>query len=68
MTMTKSMGGMSFKDLEVFNIALLGKQAWRMITKPDALWVKVLKGIYFYDKSVLGARKRQELHGLGVAC
>ena len=57
MTMTKSMGGMGFKDLKVFNTALLGKQAWRMISEPEALWVKIIKGIYFHDKSVLDAKR-----------
>ena len=48
---------MGFKDVEVFNIALLGKQVWRMLTEPGAYWVKVLKGIYFHISSLMEARK-----------
>ena len=33
----KVAGGMGFRDLEVFNIALLGKHSWNMITNPDSL-------------------------------
>ncbi|KAG5527030.1 hypothetical protein RHGRI_028084 [Rhododendron griersonianum] len=51
----KSMGGMGFKDFESFNIALLAKQFWRMMNNPNALWVKVLKSLYFPKKSCMDA-------------
>ena len=37
----KEKGGLGFKDLEAFNIALLGKQLWRMITHPESLLARV---------------------------
>lgn len=43
----KDCDGLGFKDLVNFNKAMLGKQAWRFIQTPDALWCKVLKSIYF---------------------
>lgn len=47
LTCRKEEGGMGFKDLESMNQALLGKQAWRIIQNPQALWVQILKGLYF---------------------
>ena len=46
MTMAKSLGGLGFKDLEVFNLALLAKQSWRLVKEPEALWARVLRGIF----------------------
>lgn len=53
----KSMGGMGFKDFEYFNIALLAQQFWRLMTCPNTLWARVLKGLYFPNKSCLTAVK-----------
>ena len=40
---------MGFRDLKMFNLAMLGKQGWRLMTRPDSLCDKVLKGRYFHD-------------------
>ena len=37
MTMVKNIGDLGFKDLEVFNNALLSKQCWRIVMEPNAL-------------------------------
>ena len=43
----KVQGGMGFWNLEMFNLAMLGKHGWRMITNPESLCCRVLKGKYF---------------------
>ena len=43
----KSCGGMGFKKLKEFNMALLAKQGWRLQQGHDSLVYKVLKAKYF---------------------
>ncbi|KAH9718961.1 reverse transcriptase domain-containing protein [Citrus sinensis] len=51
----KGHGGLGFKQLHSFNIALLGKQVWHILTRPESFMAKVLKARYFPRTSVLKA-------------
>ena len=45
-----SRGGLGMRDMELVNIAMLLKLAWRFIIDPRALWVRVLSSKYLrYD-------------------
>ena len=63
LTQHKSVGGMGFRDLHLFNKAMLGKQGWRLITRLDSLCARVLKGRYFHDGNFLDStRKKHASH------
>ena len=50
---SKDSGGLGFRDIQAFNIAMLGKVAWRLVTKPDCLLARTLLGKYCYKGSFL---------------
>ncbi|KAM1019438.1 hypothetical protein ACFX13_041524 [Malus domestica] len=52
---SKSSGGLGFRSLHDFNVALLSKQYWQIINNPTAFWARILCGRYFP-------------RGLGVVC
>lgn len=45
--MKKEFGGMGFKHLHAFNLSMLGKKGWRLVTNQDTMVSKVLKAKYF---------------------
>ncbi|XP_027124141.1 uncharacterized mitochondrial protein AtMg00310-like [Coffea arabica] len=56
MTTDKNMGGLSFKELQGFNKALLGKQIWRLLTCPKLLMSKVMRTKYYPNESPLSCK------------
>ncbi|KAJ8755558.1 hypothetical protein K2173_022137 [Erythroxylum novogranatense] len=51
MSLPKKLGGLGFRRLHDFNLALLGKQGWNLITKPNTLVARVLKARYFSNST-----------------
>ncbi|XP_024196518.1 uncharacterized mitochondrial protein AtMg00310-like [Rosa chinensis] len=51
----KSEGGLGFRNMHFFNLALLAKQGWRLLTQLDSIIAKLLKAKYFPHCSFLEA-------------
>ena len=55
MCIPKNDGGMEFRDLHAFNLAMLAKQVWRLLSNPDTLCARVLRAKYYPDGNLLKA-------------
>lgn len=77
----KSNGGLGFRDMHDFNLALLGKQGWRLFTQPNSLVSRMYKARYYLKDSFLTAKiganpsyvwrsviETQEILKSGMAC
>lgn len=62
--MQKGMGGLGFKDFEAFNVALLARQFWCLLSSPNSLWARILKSLYFPGKSCMEAKRGSRPSGI----
>ena len=56
MCIPKDEGGLGFRDVKTFNLALLAKQGWRLQTCMNSLVHRVLKSHYFPNGGFLSAQ------------
>ena len=56
MCKSKLEGGMSFRNLQAFNLVMLAKQTWRILTIPNSLIARIYKAKYFPYSDILGAK------------
>lgn len=60
--------GLGFRDLEVFNLALLAKQGWHLLQSQGSLFASVFKAKYFpnsdFLSSVLGSKPSYVWHSI----
>nr|VDC76297.1 unnamed protein product [Brassica rapa] len=55
LTKPKELDGVGFKDIEAFNLGLLGKQLWRLVTKKTSLLAQIYKSRYYSKSDPLNA-------------
>jgi ribonuclease HI len=51
----KMKGGLGFRELESFNLAMLAKQGWRLLTNPESMVAQIMKAKYYPQHSFLEA-------------
>ncbi|KAJ0017107.1 hypothetical protein Pint_10781 [Pistacia integerrima] len=56
MKLSKSNGGLGFRDLELFNLAMLAKQGWRLLHYPNSFAARVLSVKYYPEGYFLEAK------------
>jgi hypothetical protein len=52
----KCEGGLGFRDLHIFNLAMLARQGWRLLQDLDSLCGRVLRAKYFPNGNILEAK------------
>jgi len=55
LTIHKNFGGLGFHNMEAFNLSMLGKQSWKLLSDSSSLLTRVLKAKYFPRRDFLDA-------------
>lgn len=55
MRVFKVQRGMSFRDLVIFNKAVLVKQCWRLLQNPNSLVARIFQAKYYPRSTILNA-------------
>lgn len=55
LTLPKNKGSMGFRDLTIFNIALLAKHVWKMMMNPNTLVAQMFKNRYYKHTDIMKA-------------
>jgi hypothetical protein len=50
--------GLGFRDLHLFNLAMLARQGWRFLQEPESLWAQVLRAKYYPDGDLLQSEEK----------
>ena len=56
MCKSKMNGGIGFRNLQAFNLAMLAKQGWRLISNPNSLVAQIYKARYYQRGDVFQAK------------
>ncbi|XP_017239513.1 uncharacterized mitochondrial protein AtMg00310-like [Daucus carota subsp. sativus] len=59
MSMSKHEGGLGFRSLYGFNIALIGKHCWKFLKQPQSLVARVFKARYYPNCNFMQAKMQQ---------
>jgi hypothetical protein len=54
----KEKGGLGYRDLHLFNLAMLARQGWRLLMEPESLCTRVLKAKYYPDGDLLKSEEK----------
>ena len=57
LTLSKKVGGMGFRDLRAFNLAMIAKQGWRLFHDNNSLIYQCLKARYFPRTHLFDAKE-----------
>jgi hypothetical protein len=59
MCTTKKQGGMGFRDLYCFNLAMLATQIWRLLEAPESLCAQILRAKYYISRDLMRAQLKK---------
>jgi hypothetical protein len=65
MCIPKERGGMGFRDVHSFNLAMLAKQCWILIENYDSLCARVLRARYYPRGDILNCELKKGSYMFG---